>query len=422
VKGSSPIFSHILMITKFLAVRAATVAVLVLSLFVSVSNAQRQTKLYIDDGSGNFSILQAASGGGTVTMPAGSGTLALSGGSGGIDLQGVTPGVQQLGNINVNGTIIAGGPVNASLYQIGGSKVLFAAGGPGNLFVGLGAGPTNTGLYNTFSGVEAGFSNVGGSYNTFSGYTAGQTNTTGDHLTVLGAGADVADGLTDATAIGAGAYASANNATAIGANAAATSINTIQLGDGSVTSVNTSGLVQTTGGVNLSGANAPLKVGGSAGTSGQVLTSAGTGNTPTWGTYEYVQTSLANPAVLTTTNTMDGISAGTYVFTPSATGKVLITMAGTIETNGADKFTTIQMVYGTGTGPAHGDAAIGNPIGAYAIGWNDAGYLDVPFSRSAYVSGLTVGAHYWVDAIVNFSVPQLVARVLGVEITVIELP
>src|SRR5665213_839638 len=48
---------------------------------LSVHGQIRQTKLYIDDNTGKFSILQAAPGGGTVTMPAGSGTLSFSGGS-----------------------------------------------------------------------------------------------------------------------------------------------------------------------------------------------------------------------------------------------------------------------------------------------------------------------------------------------------
>jgi len=45
----------------------------------SVASSQiRQTKLYIDDGNGNFSILQAPSGGGTLTLPAPGSAGALS--------------------------------------------------------------------------------------------------------------------------------------------------------------------------------------------------------------------------------------------------------------------------------------------------------------------------------------------------------
>jgi hypothetical protein len=37
--------------------------------FTASASAQRQTKLYIDDGNGNFSILSAAPGGGALTLP-----------------------------------------------------------------------------------------------------------------------------------------------------------------------------------------------------------------------------------------------------------------------------------------------------------------------------------------------------------------
>jgi hypothetical protein len=80
-------------------------------LFLSlVANAQiiRQTSIAIDDSSGNFTILKAGHGGGTVTMPSGTGTLSFgSGGSGGVNLQASTPGTAQTGNINVDGTIVA---------------------------------------------------------------------------------------------------------------------------------------------------------------------------------------------------------------------------------------------------------------------------------------------------------------------------
>jgi hypothetical protein len=50
--------------------RVAVIVTLTFCFFASSSSAQiRQTKLYIDDGSGNFSILQAAPGGGTLTLP-----------------------------------------------------------------------------------------------------------------------------------------------------------------------------------------------------------------------------------------------------------------------------------------------------------------------------------------------------------------
>jgi len=49
--------------------------------FTASASAQRQTKLYIDDGSGHFTILQGASGGDTVTFPTAGGTLLTTGGN-----------------------------------------------------------------------------------------------------------------------------------------------------------------------------------------------------------------------------------------------------------------------------------------------------------------------------------------------------
>jgi len=103
----------------------------------SSAQAQRQTKLYIDDGLGSFLTLTAPSGGGALTLPSG-GTLLtttstitatnihddgsignvltsnggtphwVAGGGSGVNLQSGTPGTQQTGNINVSGTILAG--------------------------------------------------------------------------------------------------------------------------------------------------------------------------------------------------------------------------------------------------------------------------------------------------------------------------
>lgn len=56
-------------------------AVLSIVLFSVVAHSQiRQTKLYIDDGSGHFTVLQGASGGGALTFPTGGGMIQSSGG------------------------------------------------------------------------------------------------------------------------------------------------------------------------------------------------------------------------------------------------------------------------------------------------------------------------------------------------------
>ncbi len=71
------------MTTQLLSVRAAMVATLACFLCASVSTAQiRETKLYIDNGSGGFTLLTAPGSPGTIVFPSGGGTVltSLSGG------------------------------------------------------------------------------------------------------------------------------------------------------------------------------------------------------------------------------------------------------------------------------------------------------------------------------------------------------
>ncbi|MDP4199334.1 MAG: hypothetical protein Q8922_10720 [Bacteroidota bacterium] len=149
--------------------------------------------------------------------------------------------------------------------------------GSGNVFSGVDAGfSTTTGTQNTFTGMQAGYANTTGQFNTFTGFNdglnttgvdnsffgalAGGTNSSGHDNTIMGYNADVGS-------------AGLSNATAIGAGAVVANSNTIQLGNGSVTKVNTSGAIQ------FSGALMPNA---SAGTTGQVLTSQGPGTPPIW--------------------------------------------------------------------------------------------------------------------------------------------
>ena len=61
-----------------------------------------------------------------------------------------------------------------------------------NSFFGLNAGYSNSdGDYNTFMGLNAGYSNTEGDYNTFLGYYAGYSNTEGDYNTFIGNGTGV---------------------------------------------------------------------------------------------------------------------------------------------------------------------------------------------------------------------------------------
>jgi hypothetical protein len=86
-------------------------------------------------------------------------------------------------NIDGNGTAAI---FNAtSQYQLAGAPVL-GTNGTQSLFLGAGAGPSNTGGYNTFLGLWAGGTNTTGGGNIFVGMEAGYLNTTGGANTFLG--------------------------------------------------------------------------------------------------------------------------------------------------------------------------------------------------------------------------------------------
>ena len=152
------------------------------------------------------------------------------------------------GALNKNTT----GVFNSALGQeaLSANKV-----GNGNTAIGRFALYQATANGNTAIGAESSGSNTTGQFNTSVGMFSLRSNKTGSDNSALGEGADVADtNLSNATAIGAGAIVKASN--------------TIQLGNGSVDSVVTSG---------------KLKLGNviypnTDGTTGQVLTTDGSGN------------------------------------------------------------------------------------------------------------------------------------------------
>jgi hypothetical protein len=86
-----------------------------------------------------------------------------------------------------------------------------------NAFFGYNAGGGNQGSFNTFIGRQAGFSNTTGAGNVFLGNDTGLSNNSGSSNTLIGSGANVGGAaLNFATAIGAGATATANNSITLG--------------------------------------------------------------------------------------------------------------------------------------------------------------------------------------------------------------
>lgn len=123
-------------------------------------------------------------------------------------------------------------------YGIGANALNALTVGDGNVALGHDAAKSVTNaLYNTAVGYSA-LSATTGSGNTALGRSTGTTNTSGSNNTFLGQSSNASvNNLTNATAIGNGAEVSASN--------------TIQLGNSSVTNVNTSGTITTSGFVGI---------------------------------------------------------------------------------------------------------------------------------------------------------------------------
>src|SRR5208337_4464964 len=88
-------------------------------------------------------------------------------------------------NFNIDGNGTAATFNATSQFLLAGVPVL-GSNGTSSLFLGPGAGQSNTGLQNAFIGVSAGQANTTGNYNSFLGTYAGYSNTTGTLLTFLG--------------------------------------------------------------------------------------------------------------------------------------------------------------------------------------------------------------------------------------------
>ena len=182
--------------------------------------------------------------------------------------------VNTSGSLTANGVKIGRGAGNVSTNTAAGSNALSSnTSGVNNTAVGTGALQTNaTGGFNTSVGSDALKMNTG-SYNIAVGSNALKNNTSGDFNTAMGFGSNAShtSGSNNAsfgtsalasntgsgnTAIGANAdvYAGISNASAVGFQAIATASNTIQLGNTSVTNVNTSGSL-TAGGKIIAGAS-----------------------------------------------------------------------------------------------------------------------------------------------------------------------
>jgi hypothetical protein len=189
--------------------------------------------------------------------------------------------------------------------------------------------------------------------------TAGTLVTTGDTGTVTNtmlagsiSNANLANSsvTVNGTAISLGSSGTVTAAagTLTGTTLNATVVNSSLTSVGTLSSLAVTGTTTQTGAFNLAGAASPLQVQGSAGTSGQVLTSAGAGATPTWGaagsgTVTSVSVVTANgvSGTVATATTTPAITLTLGAITPSSvtatgvvTGSAFVPSGSSVPSNG----------------------------------------------------------------------------------------
>jgi hypothetical protein len=132
-------------------------------------------------------------------------------------------------------------------------------------------------------------------------------------------------------------------------------------------------------------------------------------NTTQLATTAYSRTLLTSRAAAATSTPADpagvtstvGVMAGyAQTLTPQVTGRLLIIFSGSFSnsTSGTGFGAGAQLRYGTGTAPIHGAALTGTAVGQETYyTCNAIPSLNVPFSISNVVTGLTVGTTYWID-------------------------
>lgn len=108
---------------------------------------------------------------------------------------------------------------------------------------------------------------------------------------------------------------------------------------------------------------------------------------------------IANPAAnASLTQAMAGIGS-TLTFTPTQTGRVLISISGIIANNTASDGYTASIRYGTGAAPVNGAALTGLPGGPSigALGNAGSAALGSPFTLVGIATGLSPGVPVWID-------------------------
>ncbi|MGI0090123.1 MAG: hypothetical protein ACREBS_00295 [Nitrososphaerales archaeon] len=108
--------------------------------------------------------------------------------------------------------------------------------------------------------------------------------------------------------------------------------------------------------------------------------------------------SLANPANPLSTSSMSPVMSGLGVlYTPSSTGRLKVTVQGTIANSTAGDGGEIQISFGTGPWPANGNPLTGTQAGNIAQSISPTANNAFTVTTFALITNLTVGTQYWFD-------------------------
>jgi hypothetical protein len=137
------------------------------------------------------------------------------------------------------------------------------------------------------------------------------------------------------------------------------------------------------------------------------------------GPYATLQTSSASPTGTTSaTGVMCGLAG---LITPTQSGKILVTVNGSLNNSAASGGCQAQIRWGTGSAPANAAALTGTAVGVNcqrtgAWGAN----VVTPYSITALITGLTIGTQIWID--IGESAVATGTANLTASITAMEIP
>jgi hypothetical protein len=144
-----------------------------------------------------------------------------------------------------------------------------------------------------------------------------------------------------------------------------------------------------------------------------------TATTPTWATVSVLSPATfatggaLSPTGTTTTGTgvMMGMGA-TFKITPVRSGKVVLTIVGSMASSVAAAAAQVVLFYGTGTAPANAAAPTGTSVGGQITGNSATTNYNLPFTASGLVTGLVLGTQIWFDLRLNSSSGSSTASVV----------